>query len=85
MKRSDFNRLCSAVLAGEEKFVENLETHETGKVLACRDERLEVLCEGARRSWAMANSEETMGSRYGHKEQTLDTHPWDTDRFNPYR
>ncbi len=84
MERSEYERLCSAVQAGGEKFVENLETHDTGRIVACSSDRLEVECEGRKQSWAMSKCEETMGSKFGHKEKTLDTHPWDTDRFNPY-
>lgn len=84
MNREEFISLCNAVRAGKEKNVENLETRYTGKIVACSADRFEVDVAGRRESWAMGKCEETMGSRYGHKEKTLDTHPWDIDRFNPY-
>lgn len=84
MTTEEFKAICAAALAGEEKFVENLDTHYTGRIVSCSTDRLEVDIVGRRESWAMARCEETMGSRYGHKEKTLDAHPWDIDRFNPY-
>jgi hypothetical protein len=84
MRREEFDSLCRAIRSGEEKFVENLDTHYTGKIISCAARRLEVEIAGRRESWPMEACEETMGSRFGHKEKTLDTHPWDIDRFNPY-
>lgn len=84
MTREEFDKLCAAVKSGQEKFVENLDSHYTGKIVACSTDRVEVDISGQRESWAIENCVETLGSKYGHKEKTLDTHPWDVDRFNPY-
>ncbi len=84
MKRDQFEGICRAVKSGEEKFLENLETRYTGRIVSCGEERFEVDVSGKRESWSMEQCMETMGSKYHHKEKTLDTHPWDTDRFNPY-
>ena len=84
MKKKELEKLCSAVKAGEEKFVENLETHYTGRIIHCSTDRIHVDISGRRESWPMESCQETMGSTFKHREKTLDTHPWDVDRFNPY-
>jgi len=85
MNQREFSRICRALQMGEDKFLEHLETHYTGRVIACSGERFEVDVAGRRESWAREACEETMGSRYGHKERSLDAPPWSIDRFNPYR
>ena len=84
MTEREFKILCNAVRGGEDRFVENRDSHYSGKIVACGADRFEVEISGRRESWPMGSCVETMGSRYGHKERSLDAHPWDTDRFNPY-
>ena len=84
MNRDDFREFCQAVAAGRKKYVENTETGEIGRVTACGGQSIEVESGGSAGSWAREKCVETTASRFHHKERTLDTRPWDVDRFNPY-
>lgn len=53
MKANEFDQLCQAIESGEEKFVENVGSHEKGKVLFCSGNRLEVEVNGKRETWAL--------------------------------
>jgi hypothetical protein len=57
MEPEEFEQLCQSLEAGEEKFVENLGSHEKGKVMFCSGNRLEVEVNGKRETWAMDSCE----------------------------
>jgi hypothetical protein len=84
MNRESYRALCRDFEAGRKKYVENPETREIGRVTACGEQDIEIEAGGKSASWPVANCVETTESRFHHKERTLDTRPWDVDRFNPY-
>lgn len=51
MTRHEYENLCTAVDSGVERFVVNRETGETGQVLACRRDELEVDVYGRQELW----------------------------------
>jgi hypothetical protein len=53
MEPEEFDQLCHALEAGDEKYVENIGSQEKGKVLFCSGNRLEVEVNGKRETWAM--------------------------------
>lgn len=53
MEEREFEQLCQAIEAGDEKFVENIGSHEKAKVLFCSGNRLEVEVDGKRETWAV--------------------------------
>ena len=61
MDSKEFDNLCMALDSGEEKFVENLGSHEVGKVLFCSGNRLEVEIGQRRETWASEFCKEAGG------------------------
>jgi hypothetical protein len=51
MTRAEFNALCRGVTEGEERYVEDMTMHKTGKVLSCEGNRFQVELEGDRQTW----------------------------------
>ena len=62
MRRDLYGDLCQALEAGAEKYVENIHTHETGKVLDCKEDWLEVEVRGKHKSWPSEICAETRTS-----------------------
>jgi hypothetical protein len=58
MEDKEFSEFCKALEAGGEKYVENLGSHETGKVIFCSGNRLEVDVNGNRETWASDSCKE---------------------------
>lgn len=58
MKQREFEALCQAVKAGEERYLEHLETHHAGKVVACGNDRVEIDIYGKRESWTAEECKE---------------------------
>lgn len=56
MTRREYDSLCAAIWSGVGRYVENAETHETGRVLACRLDQLEVDVYGKREMWSQGIS-----------------------------
>ncbi len=52
MRNEEFNSLCRKVAAGEERFVQNLDSMYAGKVVACGDGELTVEAFGHRAEWS---------------------------------
>jgi hypothetical protein len=52
MEEKEFQNFCQALESGEEKYVENLGSHETAKVIFCSGNRLEVEVGGKRETWS---------------------------------
>jgi hypothetical protein len=51
MRRNDYEKVCSAVDAGIDRFVENMETGEIGRIVACKRDRLQVDIFGRSDEW----------------------------------
>lgn len=51
MRSQEFSSICQAVETGEERFVQNLDSMYTGKVVACGGEQLVVEAFGHRVEW----------------------------------
>ena len=51
MQNADYQSLCRTVEKGENKFVENVNNHHAGKVVACNWDMVEVDIFGRRESW----------------------------------
>jgi hypothetical protein len=51
MERPEFFALCRGVNGGEARFVEDVSTHRTAKVLSCDGNRLMVEVEDHQESW----------------------------------
>lgn len=51
MERNQIDSLRRAVEAGEERFVENNNTHHAGKLVSCDEKTVEVDIYGKRESW----------------------------------
>lgn len=58
MKDLDFNKICQAVEAGEERYLENVVTRHAGKVLACHGEEVEIDIFGKHETWPCKECEE---------------------------
>ena len=57
MRRNDYEKVCSAVDAGIDRFVENVETGEIGRIVACKRDRLQVDIYGRSENWEKENCE----------------------------
>lgn len=57
MRHEDFEGICQAIDSGTEKRVKHIVLHQTGKVIACRqDDFLEVeLDSGEHKTWSKDN------------------------------
>ena len=53
MRSEEFNRLCRDAGAGEERFVQNLDSLYAGKVVACGADELTVEVFGHRVEWSV--------------------------------
>ena len=51
MKRAEFSAICRGVTDGEERYVEDITFHKTGKVLSCQGNRFQVEVKGSRQTW----------------------------------
>lgn len=51
MIRSEYEKVCSAVDSGVDRFVENRETGEIGRIVACRRDRFQVDVYGRSEEW----------------------------------
>ena len=60
MRRDEYQRICSAVKAGEKKEVKHIVTHQKARVVGCQEETdfFEVEVAGERRSWAKEDVKE---------------------------
>jgi hypothetical protein len=57
MRRNDYEKVCSAVDAGIDRFVENVETGEIGRIVACKRDRLQVDVYGRPDEWEIKGCE----------------------------
>jgi hypothetical protein len=51
MRREQYESICRGAGAGEEKFVQNLDSLYSGRVVACGEDRLLVEAFGHRYAW----------------------------------
>lgn len=51
MEEREFQQFCEMLQAGESKYVENVGSHEKGRVLFCSGNRLEVEVGDRRETW----------------------------------
>lgn len=61
MKREDFNRVCTVVRGGQERYVENLRFLYAGRVVACEGENLVVEAFGHSFRWPQELCREVSG------------------------
>ncbi len=59
MKNQRFESICRAVQDGQERRIEHMVTHQSGKVIACTGMNFEVETDGRHQNWAMQNCEES--------------------------
>jgi hypothetical protein len=64
MKREEFELLCHAVKSGDAKFVENMKWRYTGKVVACKTDKVEVEAFGHRFGWPVELCREKKGDDF---------------------
>ena len=58
MNRPKFRKICQAVAAGENKYLENTGNHQTGKLIDCTDEIAEVDIFGKTETWSREECQE---------------------------
>lgn len=58
MEERQLEEFCRAIDAGETKFVENVGSHEIGRVLFCSGKRLEVEVGEKRETWGIEYCQE---------------------------
>lgn len=51
MKRDRFEGICAVASEGKVKWVDNLTTHQAGRVVSCASGKFEIESEGHRRKW----------------------------------
>jgi hypothetical protein len=64
MERERFQGICELASEGKIKWVDNLKTHEAGRVISCTPEEFQVEFEGHREKWS---PEECKERTYGYK------------------
>lgn len=57
MRRNEYEKICSAVDSGVERFVENHDTGEIGRIISCRRDRLQVDIYGRSDEWEKESCE----------------------------
>ncbi len=58
MESNDFTKCCQAVEEGAEIYVENLGTHERGRIVFCTGTEFDVRVGGKRQHWGPEGCEE---------------------------
>ncbi|HKL48103.1 MAG TPA: hypothetical protein VJ882_00485 [Desulfuromonadales bacterium] len=51
MDSKEFEKICQSSRSGIQKFVENIETRQTGRVISCVEDKFNVESEGHRYTW----------------------------------
>jgi hypothetical protein len=64
MEKERFRGICSVASEGKLKWVDNLKTHQSGRVLSCASGKFEIESEGHRRKW---NPDECEERTYGYQ------------------
>lgn len=64
MESERFRGICSVASEGKLKWIDNLETHQSGRVLSCASGKFEVESEGQQTEWKPENCEERT---YGYR------------------
>jgi hypothetical protein len=81
MKRTDFEGMCELAGEGRLTWVENMVSHETGRVVTCGDDTIGVDVGGARAEWVRHDCRElTHGYRVNYDEVKKYPHEFDTHR-----
>ena len=62
MKREEFTKCCQAAEEGNEIYLENLGSHESGRLIYCSGDRFQVRVGEQRKEWSPAMCEETGSS-----------------------
>lgn len=55
MRSPEYEKVCQAVQAGEEKHVKHIVTHKIGKVTACHGGEFDVEVAGEEKTWIKEN------------------------------
>ncbi|BCR03038.1 hypothetical protein DESUT3_01070 [Desulfuromonas versatilis] len=58
MKDAEFEVMCLSLQKGQEHFVENLQNHHAGKLIACHGNQVEVDIFGKRETWSRGECRE---------------------------
>jgi hypothetical protein len=61
MEKQDFEQFCKLIESGETKYVENIGSHELGRVIFCSGNRLEVEVGDRRETWGSEFCQEAKG------------------------
>ena len=81
MKRTDFTGMCTLAREGRLTWVENTTLHETGRVITCKTDTIEVDVEGKRADWDLRDCRElTHGYKVNYDEVLKHPHEFDTHR-----
>lgn len=79
MKRIELEGMCELAKDGRLTWVENLDTHDKGRVISCTGDKIEVDVGGRRAEWkATACREMTFGYKVNYEEVKKHPHEFDT-------
>jgi hypothetical protein len=79
MKRTDFEGMCELAQEGRLTWVENMDSHEKGRVVSCSGETIEVETSGHRETWSLRDCKElTYGYKVNYEEVKRHPHEFDT-------
>jgi hypothetical protein len=84
MKRTDFEGMCELAQEGRLTWVENMDSHEKGRVVSCSGETIEVETSGHRETWSLRDCKElTYGYKVNYEEVKRHPHEFDTHLDTP--
>lgn len=58
MRRESYEKICDAARSGVKRFVENMESHERGRIVSCKGDGFDVDIYGKRDFWSKEECEE---------------------------
>ena len=81
MKRTDFSGMCTLAREGRLTWVENTTLNETGRVVTCKTDTIEVDVGGKIEDWNLSDCRElTHGYKINYDEVKKHPHEFDTHR-----
>jgi len=79
MRRTDFEGMCELAQEGRLTWVENMDSHEKGRVISCGTDTIKVDVAGHSETWGrQACKEMTFGYRLNYEEVKKHPHEFDS-------
>ncbi len=79
MRRTEFDGMCELAGEGRLTWLENIRSHEKGRVISCESDKIEVDVAGQREEWQPSECQElTYGYKVDYDEVIKHPHEFDS-------